>query len=165
MSADAPFARRRWIPLAAAAALVVAVGWIAIRRQGAPVGAPAVSASLPPPAVATTLTLTLGTSRAAGAARDVALPKLAPALELRIRLDPRDVFDAYSLELRSSSEQVVWRGEDLPASNEAGELALAATVPAGALADGSYELAVRGSNPGSAPEELGFVALKLRRTP
>jgi hypothetical protein len=88
----------------------------------------------------------------------------APALELRVRLDPADRFDSYSMELRSSSNQVVWSVGDLPVASESGEPALVATVPARLLVDGAYELAVRGGNADASPEELGFVTLKVHRT-
>lgn len=158
-----PFARRQWIPLAAAAALVVATFGIMMRPPGeAPDRTPVPGPPAPPPPA---IVLTLGISRSAAAGPEVTLPAGAPALDLRVRLDPADRYDRYFMELRSSADQVVWRGDDLRASTESGELDLVAAVPASALADGTYELAVRGSIAGAAPDELGFVTLKVRRSP
>src|SRR5262245_54849709 len=81
--------RSNWMPLAAAAMLVLVVGlaWLAPRRGSAP-QAPAVTgvptSMIVPPVVAT---LTLATSRAAGDAASIAVPRGTPALQLRVRLN------------------------------------------------------------------------------
>ena len=160
---------RQWMPLAAAAALVVMVGGIMTTFQRTPVR----DAVVAPPAAAVTpsgvasapvVTLTLGTSRAAGNATALALPVSAAAFEMRVRLDPADRFDNYSVELRSSSDAMVWRGDNLHASTDGRELTLVSRVPAGAFGDGTYEVAVRGSHTGTPLEDLGFVTLTLRRS-
>jgi hypothetical protein len=154
------FPRRQWLPLAAAAALAIAAGGVLMRPERAPQPLP--SAAPPPPSAV----LRLGTSRSAGAASDLSLPPDAPTLELRVRLDPADRFDRYSMELRSPAGENVWRVDDLKASPDAGELDLLASVPARPLASGTYELAVRGAHEASPPEDLGFATLKItRRSP
>ena len=161
-----PPTRRQWLPLAAVAVLAVVIGGVLLKPGSPPQETP--GSSLPqrpptsPPPVAE---LSLGTSRSAGAVFEVSVPRDAPALQLRVRLDPADRFDVYALELRSPGGQVVWRGDELAAAADTAELAVTATVPARGLVDGTYELAVRGGFDATALDELGFVTLKLRRAP
>lgn len=161
-----PVKPSRWIPMAAAATLVLAAGGYLLTRGIAP--ATTQQASTPSrastPGTTAVMLLTLGTSRAAGTASTVALPKDASTLELRVRLNPADRFDRYAMELRSSADRSVWRGDDLRATTGGGDLILVAAVPAGALDAGDYEVAVRGGTPASM-EDLGFVMMKVTRTP
>jgi hypothetical protein len=60
---------------------------------------------------------------------------------------------------------VVWRADDRRATTEAGDLLIEGTVPAVTVLDGSYELAVSGVAGASAPEPLGFVQVRIARTP
>jgi len=154
------FPRRQWLPLAAAAALAVAVGGILLRPERAP-ELPLPSAAPPPPSAV----LSLGTSRSGGTPSEIALTPDAPALQLRVRLDPADRYDRYSMELRSAAGEVAWHVDDLRASADAGELDLLASVPSRALPGGGYELGVRGVNEGGSPEDLGFVTVRITRRP
>lgn len=171
--------RREWVPLAAAAALVAAVGgfWIARRnlpdenraaqrvipRETTAPGRPEQPPAAMPPFVAL---IALGTSRAASASdARIALPNGASIVELRVRLDPADRFDRYTMELRSSSNAVVWRSDDLRASSDGGDLLAVGRMSAAAVTDGSYELTVRGGSAKGALEDLGFVTVKVTRTP
>jgi hypothetical protein len=158
--------RSPWIPLAAAAALVAAIagGWWLRQRPAsidraatAAAGSPAPVVPAAPPVVAL---FTLGTSRAAADAVTVTIPAASPALQVRIRLNPADRYDSYALELRSSADRVVWRGDDLHAVREAGDLVLTAQIPAPPLDNGTYELAVRGGR-----DDLGFLPVRIMRTP
>jgi hypothetical protein len=155
-----------WVPLAAAAALVVAVGatmWM--RDRPANVASSAPAAPQKPAAVPAVLLITLGTSRSAADATAVALPHEAPALDLRVRLDPADRFDRYIMELTSESGAVVWHVEDARLTTVGGEPIVAATVPAAALQSGAFELAVRGANGNAASEALGFATVRINRNP
>src|SRR4029077_16515668 len=128
--------------LAAAATLVVAVGatmWM--RDRPANVASPAPAAPQKTAAVPAALLITLGTSRSASDATAMALPNEAPALDLRVRLDPADRFDRYLMELTSESGAVVWHVEDARLTTVGGEPIVAATVPAAALQSGAFELA------------------------
>jgi hypothetical protein len=161
-----PIRRQPWVPMAAAAAVVIAVAGTVTRQRPAAGPAPAVPVAAVPERVETAapaVELALGASRAAGGSSVVTLAKDASALPVRVRLHPADRYDRYSMELRSSSGQVVWRGEALPAASGR-ELALLAAVPANLLTSGSYELAVHGTNGETPPEDLGFLTLKVRRT-
>ncbi len=153
------FPRRRWIGWAAAAAVVIAMGTLLMTRVESPDAKPVARRRDAGGTAAGTaaVLVTLGTSRSAGATSTVTLPKDASTLRLRVRLNPDDRFDRYAMELRS--DRVVWRADDLHSSIEGGELIVSAAVPASALADGSYELAVRGGG-----EDLGFVTLEVHRT-
>jgi len=155
--------RPRWIGLAAAAALLVAVGTVLLVEDRRPrlssrtVAIPAGQAGAPV-LHSVTVTLTLGTSRSAAGSQIVQIPAGASTLQLRVRLNPDDRFDRYRAGLVSSTGATVWLGDDLHATREGGELILPFTVPASSLGDGSYELAVRGGD-----EDLGFVELEVRR--
>lgn len=156
-----------WMPLALAAALVLAAGGYVLTRSSTPAPAGAVARQAPalvaPPTVLALVTL--GGSRGASGATAIALPKGANAIQLRVRLNPADRFDRYAMELRSASNAVVWRADDRRASAEAGDMIIEATVPAASVSDGSYELGVRGLTGSAASEPLGFVQVKIARTP
>lgn len=157
--------QRRWMPLAAAATLIMAAaGWLLVRespRTAAPQNT--AQSSVPAPIVATVI-LTLGTSRSASAPSAVTLPRDASAVELRVRLDPADRFDRYVMELRSSADRVAWHADDLRATPAGADLTLVGQAPASALPDGDYELAVRGARPDGSLDALGFVTLKVTRS-
>ena len=161
-----PVASKYWM-MAAAAVLIAAVGFpLATRSRPSPERpTPSVATSAPaqvaPPPVA--LLLTLGSSRSAAPPVERALGSDASILQLRVRMDPADVFDSYSMELRSERGAVVWRGDALHASAANGDLTLVGDVPAPSLSSGTYELTVLGSTAGRAPEALGFAAVKIAR--
>jgi len=154
-----------WIPLAAAAAIVLIAGGALVlrpqpQRDRIPVAnAPAAGApaSAAPPVV---VALSLATSRAAGETASVSLPAAAPALQLRVRLNPADKYDRYTMELRSQANRVVWRGDELKAALDAGDLVVTGTIPTASLDAGTYELLVRGG-----ADDLGFVPMRIMRTP
>jgi hypothetical protein len=162
-----PTASRRpsvWIPLAAAAALVVAAGaaWtLRSRRPAEPVPAPPASiAAVQPPAapvaVPVVALLSLSSTRAAGDRPTIEIPAASTDVDLRVRLNPADRFDRYAMELRSAADAVVWRAGDLKGRVEHGDLFVDARVPAAALPDGVYELAVHGGG-----SDLGYLSLTI----
>jgi hypothetical protein len=156
-----------WMPMALAAALVLAVGGYQLTRTSGPesspeMGRPAKTPSAPPTVLAL---VTLGSSRAERGAPVITLPKDAGAIQLRVRLNPADRYDRYAMELRSASNAVVWRASDRRPASEAGDMLIEGTVPAMSVGDGSYELAVSGLTAPSAPEPLGFVQVRIARTP
>jgi hypothetical protein len=156
-----------WVPLAAAALLAVAVGaawWLHARSL--PPATPVVATQAPPPAPVPAVPpvvalLTLSTSRAAGAPPAIVLPRDASSLDLTVRLNPADRFDAYTMELRSPADAVVWRGEGVKGSvTSSGDLIVMGRVPASTLADGVYELSVRGGG-----NDLGYLSVRIMHTP
>jgi hypothetical protein len=165
-----PAARRLWIPLAAAAAVILVAGAIftqieapapdiTSRQSDAPTpGAPAPPGS--PAKAPLSIALTLGTTRAPGSATAVSIPAGTPAVQVNVQLDPADVFDKYSMELRGSGDRAVWTARDLKATAAGGRLIVSAQIPADGLAAGSYELAVRGGG-----TDLGFLPLTVRWSP
>ena len=156
---------RSWVPLAAAATLAAAVGATMWPGPRPVVVAPTVqSAAAPRAIVPAVLLVTLGTSRSAAAAPVAELRSGTSVLELRVRLDPSDRFDRYSMELRNGSG-FVWQDEGLHASTRDGEPIIVASVPAASLEAGSYELAVRGVTGASPAEALGFVTVRVARIP
>jgi hypothetical protein len=158
------------VQLAAAAALVAAVVGVVSQRSGpaeriATATPPATRSGGAPPQAPFVVALTLGTSRSVSGSQAVAVPRDLSTVLLRVRLDPADKYEHYSMELRSSLDNIVWGDAALRASTEDGELTLSAMVPSGRLPNGVYELGVRGANGTSTPEDLGFVTLEVRRTP
>jgi hypothetical protein len=162
--------RRSWLPLAAAAVLVVAAGTTLWMRQRSmvPVSAPLPdatrAASTPPqPALRPAILLvTLATSRSAASAPAVTLPA-GTALELRVRIHPEDKYDRYVMALRSTADRIVWTDESPRSSTEGGERLLVGTVPADTIETGSYELSVRGATAGGPLETIGFTDVSIRR--
>jgi hypothetical protein len=161
---------RRWAPLAAAAAVVVVMGGVVLRlvedRLIAP--RPPVPVSLPaPPSEPRELAygLVLGASRAAAEPTLLTIPRNVAMIQLRVRLNPADRFDSYVVDLRSeTTDTQVWQGEGLHATIDNGDLVVAAHLPAFAVPDGMYEVAVRGvrrSGPASDKADLGFVTVKV----
>jgi hypothetical protein len=160
-------ASRYWM-LAAAAVLFGVVGaTLAIRSKSVsqpPSATVAVtSRAAAPAAPPVALLLTLGTSRSAGAVPEARLPSPSSPLQLRVRIDPADTFDAYAMELRSSQGALVWRADALKAGLDSGDRLIVADVPSQALTDISYELTVTGSSSANRPEVLGFAAMSVRR--
>jgi len=166
-SARVPFVRRRWVELAVAASLAIGVGAFLIPRGPAINESPDVPASVPTVAVpvaptVSTVSLALGSSRAAGAATHVAIAPAAAQIDFRIRLNPADKYAAYAAEIRSQADTVVWGGVVRPAS-EGGELIAHAMVPAAQLTAGTYEIAIRGGASAASLDDLGFVTIEVGR--
>lgn len=160
------FGRRQWMSLAAAATLVAAVGatmWS--RDRPADAGPQVRAAAAQQTILPAVLLVTLGASRSAAVAPALTLPKETSTLELRVRLDPADRFDRYSIQLRSESGGLVWHNDGLAASTQNGEPIVVAAVPTTSLESGSYELAIRGATGTTTSETLGFATVKVSRTP
>jgi hypothetical protein len=152
-----PFARRRWIVVALTAAATVAIiaGALLMRREqhvSQPIIAHAVRSAVP-----YTVAISLATSRSASTTQTITIPPNATTLRLRVQLDPADRFARYRAELQSN-RGVVWHAENLEPAAEKNALIVSADVPASVVANGSYELAVRGDN-----EDLGVVTLEVHR--
>jgi len=150
-----PFARRRFVQLAAAAAIVlIATALLVMRRPPEPAPIARRVINTPAPFV---VALTLATSRAATPANTITIPRDAKSVRFQVHLDPNDRFDSYRVEIQSS-RGVAWNASALRASEDEGALLLRADVPASALSDGSYELAIHGDD-----EDLGAIPLEVHR--
>ncbi len=174
-----PFRPRPVIPWSLAAALVAAVGGVLLLRQSASVTPPPPGTATPPPVPAVSATvvdqapapapvtlafnLNLGATRANEGPVAIDVPADIDIIVLRVRLDPADRFNAYSLELRATSGERVWRADALKAMAQASEPRLEGHIPTTSLKPGLYELAARGSNPGGAETDLGFVTVRVGR--
>ena len=151
--------RPRWIGLAAAAALLIAIGTVLLVEDRRP-RLSNVPRQVSAPVVQTVaVTVTLGTSRSTTGAQLLAIPASASTVELRVRLHPDDRFDRYQARIASSAGVTVWEANELRAIEKGEEVVLLCAVPASSLGDGSYELAVRGGD-----EDLGFSDLEVQRT-
>ena len=162
-----PFVQRRWVELAVAATLLIAVGAFVIPRDPV-VQEPTVAPSAPPvaavPAPDTmTVPQTLGSSRAVCGPAKVAIEQGATRVDFRIRLNPADKFASYAAQVRSQADLIIW-GDVTPSSTEGGDLIVHAVVPADRLPAGTYEIAVRGGANANALEDLGFVTIEVSRT-
>jgi hypothetical protein len=154
-----PFGRRRWIAFAVAAAVVVISSALLVTRKEpshAVVSTP-VAIVKAPPSIVYPVVLSLAASRSAGAANTITLPREATTLRLQVRLDRADQYDRYRAALQSS-RGIVWQAENLKAAPEGDALLLTADVPASALLNDSYELAVHGG-----ADDLGVVTLEVHR--
>jgi hypothetical protein len=157
---------RRWMPFAAAAAVVAGVGlatWMRSGPEDGSVTAPRTERSAQSLAAPVVLNVTLGASRSASSLPEAVLPTDTSTLELRVRLNPADRFDSYSMELRSASGASVWRADKLAATVDNGDLIVVGSVLASALPAGSYELAVRGSGAAGSGDVLGYTGVSIRR--
>jgi hypothetical protein len=169
-AAGAPFWRQRWMQLAVAATLVLAAGVAVVRRDRfvpPPVDGPGeTAASTPAPVrrVTRVLPLSPATSRSAEGSARLALDASVTDVELRIRLDPNDRFAVYAVELRSSSDQIVWGNATLGAAQENGDLVVHAMIPAARLDSGTYEVGIRGGDSAARLEDLGFSTIEVNRT-
>ena len=148
---------RRWMAWGAAAAAIIVVGLAAIFSRTPESQSTTTARVVAPVARTVAVNIALATSRSAGQAQQIALPRDASAL-LQIRLDPQDRFDSYTVALTSRAN--IWQAGNLHAVQRNGDLILSAVVPASQLPEGSYELAVRGGD-----EDLGFVTVEVHRTP
>lgn len=164
-----PFVQRRWVGLAAAASLALALGAFLIPRERA-VEAPSPSASspassravVPASPITARVSLALGGTRAAGAATKVAIAGDASRVDFAVRLNPADKFAAYAAEIRSSADLIIW-GEAIQSGTESGDLIVHALVPADRLTAGTYEIAIRGGASAAALDDLGFVTIEVTR--
>jgi hypothetical protein len=164
-----PFVQRRWVELAVAATLVMAVGAFVI--PGQPVEEPLAPtpSSVRPPAAAPAAPITasvsvaLGSSRAAGGPAKVVIAPGATRVEIRVRLNPADTFAAYAAQIRSQADNIVW-ADAVQTTTEGGELVVRAFVPADRLPPGTYEMAIRGGASAGALDDLGFVTIEVIRT-
>lgn len=160
-----PFLRRPFIDLAIAATLVIVVGAIVMRpgpEPAAPATTPTPAATAAAAPVTSTVLLALGSSRAEGAPSKVAIDPGAARVNFRIRLNAADKFAAYAAQIRSHSDNVVW-GDSVTPSMEGADLFVTAAVPAERLADGAYEIAIRGGPNAASLEDLGFIAIEVSR--
>ena len=163
-----PFYRQSWIGLAAAASLAVVIGAFLIPRQRgseAPPALAAVPVATPAPAapITSVVSLSLGTSRAAGAPAKAVIPADAARVDFAIRLNPADKFAAYAAEIRSQSDLIIW-GDAIQTGTVGGDLIAHAIVPVDRLPAGTYEIAVRGGATATALDDLGFVTIEVSRS-
>jgi hypothetical protein len=165
------FPRRQWMPLAAAASVLIVAGALLFPRASAPTSdsvatppaTPAATQTAPASPVTSRVSLVLGTSRAAGAPVTAAIARDASAVDIRIQLNAADKYAQYGVELRSQTDLIIWGDATLRASTENGELVVHAIVPADKLPAGVYEVAVRGGASATTLEDLGFSTIEVRR--
>jgi hypothetical protein len=162
-----PFVRRPWVGLAVAATLVIAVGAFVMPRQSVEETAvPTPSAApvaVPVAPITASVSLALGSSRAAGGPAKVVIAPDATRVEIRVRLNPADQFAAYAAQIRSQADNIVW-ADAVQAEIAGGDLVARAIVPADRLPAGTYEIAIRGGASAGALDDLGFVTIEVSRT-
>jgi len=144
------FPARRWLGWAAAAAIAIAVTALVVRQPAAP--RVAVHSQV---LRSMDVTLAIGATRSSSQSTQVVVPNGISTVNLRVRLNPADRYEKYVMTLRSKG--VSWGSSDVKTSNDAGDLIVAAKVPAKILVADTYELSVSGDG-----EELGFATLEVR---
>jgi hypothetical protein len=103
------------------------------------------------------VTLTVSRTRGEENEREVAtIDSGIGTLQLRVRVHPDDIYDAYSVALRRGGT-VIWRGEARGELSSGARIVIA-DVPASSLAAGTYEVGVNGNE-----DPLGFATLEVRR--
>ena len=167
-----PLFRQRWVPLAAAAALIIGVGSVFVQQQppsdtaasrpSTPAVASPSATPTPTPAIVSRASLSLGSSRSSGGPAKVMIAADAASVDLGIRLNPADKFASYAAEIRSQANNIVW-GDAVRSTTEGGDLFVHAVVPAQRLPDGIYEIAVRGGANAASLDDLGFVTIEVSR--
>ena len=117
---------------------------------------------MPPPVVrAIEVTIVLGTARSEGDGTAIDLPEDAGSADLRIELDPYDVYDSYRVQLRGPDGALRFERSDLGAIATREGRHIVVSVPAETLQNGSWELAVAGLSDGEA-DDLGFETIVVR---
>lgn len=164
---------RRFVAWAAAAVIVVLIGAgivtlkrtttsnppafrlvpVASRKVGRPLNAPAVEKVV-------AFTVVLVTTRDEAPPTRLLLPRDTTAVALTVRLHPADRYPSYELELRRDGI-VAWHGRVAPATTND----LSVTIPAAALAPGSYDLAVTGLDDHGRAEDLGEQSFTVAAAP
>jgi hypothetical protein len=148
-----PFVRKPQFWFAVAAALVAVIATFALRTtRRAPLQIPKGGETL----IMTTATITLGTSRDGDTRTAITIPINSMMLHLRVRLDPEDRFDRYTLSVTNAKGEVVSAQENLQARGDNGDLIIEAEMKP--LMDGTYRVAVQGDT-----TTLGFATLEVHR--
>lgn len=164
-----PMRRGYWMPLAAAATLLIGVylvPWRGAQPADTPsTTAPRAIAPAAPTEVLMRVPLALGLSRATGGSTPVSIDSKVTAADFAIRINAGDRFPAYVAELRSSDGHLAWSSSTLTAAAEDGEIVVHAKIPADRLAAGSYELRLRGGATTSSVDDLGFLMIAVTRIP
>jgi hypothetical protein len=150
------FPSTRWIALAAAAAIAIAVTQLLIHTSQTPAVRPQ-QTQVRPILRSIAVTIPLGGSRSESKAALVVVPRDVSTVKLRVRLNPADRYDGYVMTLRSKN--VSWGSGQVHAAMDAGDLIVSADVPAKILEPGTYEVAVSGAG-----EEIGFATMEVHRT-
>jgi hypothetical protein len=106
--------------------------------------------------VIATLVLLPGIARSNGAVPQASLAKDATALRLQIGVDPQESYSRYRVELRTEKGQQVLAQNNLAARVNHSSRSIALNVPASALANGRYEIALKGITENGGTEDVGF---------
>jgi hypothetical protein len=153
-----PFRSRTWWPLAAAAALVIAIGgyWFTSKPAAVtmPSNPPVAQVTKRMPVIATAV-IAIASTRGDAASNVIDIPANAEVLNLEIDINPKDVFPRYTATIRDARGNVAFTGD----ATQSTPSRLLVEVPATNLAAGTFEVAVTG-----APDtDLGFQTVEIRR--
>lgn len=111
---------------------------------------------------AASLILVPGLSRSAAPTEQLVLSPSTMIAHIRIQLEPRDDYPRFRVELRTRrGEEVVTVGNLLRRQTSAG-YTVSFDVPAGALATGDYELALKGIGASQGSTDIGFYYFHVR---
>ena len=112
------------------------------------------------PSIAT-LALLPGMSRGGASVPQVSLARDATLLRLQIGIDPQESYQRYRVELRNGKGQQVLAQGNLIARTGRNSRNITANVPTTALANGRYELTLKGVTPTGATEDVGFYYFEI----
>jgi hypothetical protein len=113
--------------------------------------------------VIATLVLLPGISRSNGAVPVVSLAKEATALRLQIGVDPQETYSRYRVELRTEKGQEVLAQNNLAARVKHNSRSITLNVPASVVANGRYEIALKGVTENGSTEDVGFYYFEVKK--
>jgi anti-sigma factor RsiW len=106
--------------------------------------------------VAASLILIPGLSRSSTNVQRLVLGPSTQIAHIQIQLDTRDDYPRFRVELRSRRGEEILTLANLPRHRTSTGYAVSFDVPATALPEGDYELALKGIGPGQPPADLAY---------
>jgi hypothetical protein len=161
-----PFrSNRGWLGgLALAASLILGIGLLRQTRTDPPRAAPPVVVPSVAPASVASVTFDLRTERSTDRVPRLEIGPNVSTVRVELRLDPRDDFAAYSVEMKSPAEEVIFTESELRGTRDGDVRRLAFALPASRLDIGLHQISVNGLGDGVAPEPVGFVSIRVTRS-
>lgn len=121
---------------------------------------PSVAASTP---LIASVVLLPGLSRAGARVEQLVLKPSVQLANIEIQLEAADDYPQFRVELRTRSGDEVLARSNLKRRRTGAGFAVSFDVPTSVLTTGEYELALKGSGPDRAPEDIGYYYFSVRK--